>query len=90
MSVGKIFKTLIVIVACVVIGAVVLNVLLPNATTSLVNTVENQIYNATGLEFDFNGDGTYGSSTNRATSAGAATNSTNNSEDTTANVNGFN
>lgn len=60
MSVGKIFKILIIIVACVIVGALVLNVLLPNTTTSLVNAVEGQIYNATGMSFDLNGDGTAG------------------------------
>lgn len=56
MSVAKIFKVLIIVVACVIIGALVLNVLLPNTTKSLVNAVENQVFNATGLSFDFNGD----------------------------------
>ena len=67
MSVAKIFKILIIIVACVIVGALVLNVLLPNTTTSIVNAVEGQIYNATGMTFDLNGDGTTGK-----TSAGAA------------------
>ena len=57
MSIAKIFKVLIIVVACVIIGALVLNVLLPNTTKSLVNAVENQVFNATGLSFDFNGDG---------------------------------
>lgn len=61
MDIKKIFITLIGIVACVVIGALVLNVLLPNATKSIINAVEGQIYNATGMSFDFNGDGTVGS-----------------------------
>ena len=60
MNVGKIFKVLIVIVACVIIGAIVLNVLLPNVMVSMVNAVEGQIFNATGMSFDFNGDGTTG------------------------------
>lgn len=58
MSVGKIFKVLIIVVACVILGAVILNVLLPNATQGMINAVENTIYNATGLQLDFNGDGT--------------------------------
>lgn len=62
--VGKIFKTLIIIVACVILGAMVLNVLLPNVSTSLINTVEGQIYNATGLSMDFNGDGQKGKQNN--------------------------
>lgn len=61
MSVKKIFITLIVIVACVIVGALVLNVLMPNATTAIVDAVEAQIHNATGMEFDFNGNGTTGS-----------------------------
>lgn len=60
MSVGKIFKVLIIIVACVIIGAIVLNVLLPNVMVSMVNAVEGQIFNATGMSFDFNGDGATG------------------------------
>lgn len=73
MSVGKIFKVLIVIVACVIIGAIVLNVLLPNVTTSMVNAVEAQIFNATGMSFDFNGDGTNGrGSANTATTGTVA------------------
>lgn len=60
MSVQKIFITLIIIVACVAIGALVLNVLLPNVTTTLISAVENMIYQATKLEFDFNGDGRVG------------------------------
>lgn len=57
MSVKKIFGLLITVVACVIIGALVLNVLVPNAATAIVNAVEGMIYNATSLEFDFNGDG---------------------------------
>lgn len=64
MSVKKIFVVLITIVACVVLGAFVLNILMPNATTSLVNAAEDQIWKATGLSFDFNGDGELGSNAN--------------------------
>lgn len=60
MSVKKIFMTLIIIVACVMIGAFILNVLMPNVATELVNATEDQIYKATGLSFDFNHDGTSG------------------------------
>lgn len=56
MKVGGIFKTLITIVACVVIGAFALNILLPNATKSLVNATEDMLYNATSMSFNFNGD----------------------------------
>jgi len=56
MNVKGIFKVLIVIVACVIIGAFVLNILLPNVTTSMVNSLEDMVHNATGLQFDWNGD----------------------------------
>lgn len=61
MSVKKIFMTLITVVVCVVLGALVLNVLLPNVTNSLITAVEDMVFNATGMAFDFNGDGNAGS-----------------------------
>lgn len=64
MSVKKIFTILIIVVACVVVGALVLNVLLPNVATSMVNAVEGMVYRATGLDFDWNNDGTSGSAKN--------------------------
>lgn len=64
MSVKKIFVTLVTIVACVIIGAFVLNILLPNVTTSLVNAAEDMVFKSTGISFDFNGDGTSGSNSN--------------------------
>lgn len=60
MSVKKIFIILVTIVLCVVLGAFALNVLMPNVTTSIVNTVEDMVYNATGIAFDWNGDGAKG------------------------------
>lgn len=60
MKVSGIFKTLITIVACVVLGAFALNILMPNAAKSIVNATEGMIYNATSMSFDFNGDGLYG------------------------------
>lgn len=62
MSVKKIFVVLITIVACVVVGALVLNIILPNVATSLVDTTEQMVYKATKLDFDWNGNGTKGSS----------------------------
>lgn len=56
MSVKKIFITLITVVACVMVGAFVLNVLMPNAITTGTNAVEDQLYKATGIKMDFNGD----------------------------------
>lgn len=57
MSVKKIFIVLITIVACVMIGALVLNTLLPNVTKTLINSTEDMIYKATKISFDFNNDG---------------------------------
>lgn len=59
-SVKKIFTVLIVMVACVVVGALVLNVLLPNVSSSLVDALETMVYNATGMTFDWNGNGNTG------------------------------
>ena len=56
MSVKKIFIILITVVACVMIGALLLNVLMPNVMTSVVDSVENMVYNATGMKMDFNGN----------------------------------
>ena len=99
MSVSGIFKTLIIIVACVLIGAMILNVFLPNAVTSLSNAVEGSIYNATGMSFDLNGDGTAGLTSGTASQtgqtiqgAGAQTNNNTagQSENTAGGVQGFN
>ena len=60
MKVSGIFKTLIVIVCCIVIGATVINIFLPNTITQLSSTVEASLFKATGMSFDFNGDGTAG------------------------------
>lgn len=62
MDVKKIFIMLITIVACVVIGALVLNTLLPGVTQSLINATEDMLFSATGMSFDFNNDGTSGGS----------------------------
>lgn len=60
MSVKKIFIILITVVACVMIGALLLNVLMPNIMTSVVDSCENMLYNATGMSMDFNGNGKVG------------------------------
>lgn len=97
MSVGKIFKVLIIIVACVIIGALVLNVILPNTATALVNAVEGSIFNATGMSFDLNGDGVNGTTNaqsirdgNDIAGANAQTNNNAQNENNSANVEGFN
>lgn len=61
MSVSSIFKTLIIVVVCIIIGAAVINIFAPNLVAQLSNAIENSIYKATGMTFDFNGDGTAGS-----------------------------
>lgn len=61
-SVKKIFTVLIVMVACVMIGALVLNILLPNVSTSIVDALEQMVFNATGMKFDWNGNGAGGES----------------------------
>ncbi len=89
MSVAKIFKVLIIVVACVIIGAIVLNVLLPNTVTTMVNAVEDQIYKASGLTFDLNGDGNKGSN-DKEYNGDNKTNNNGSDEDTGAGVDGFN
>lgn len=61
MSVQKIFMTLIIVVACVILGAFVLNALLPNVIKGMSNSAEQMLKNATGMSFDINGDGVGGS-----------------------------
>lgn len=57
MDVKKIFIILISVVACLFIGAFVLNTLLPNAVSTGINTIEGAIQNGTGIKLDINGDG---------------------------------
>lgn len=87
MNVKKIFITLITVVACVILGAFVLNTLMPNVTTTLINAVEDQIFKATSLEFDFNNDDNRG--TNDKSYAGQNSDDTV-TGDTSDNVIGFN
>lgn len=61
-SVKKIFTVLIVMVACVMIGALVLNVLMPNVTTSIVDALEQMVFNATGMQFNWNNNASSGTS----------------------------
>lgn len=57
MKVQGIFKTLVIVVVCIVLGAMVLNIFLPNVVTQLSNVIEDSIFKGTGMSFDFNGDG---------------------------------
>lgn len=90
MKVSGIFKTLIVVVACIIIGALVLNIFLPNVVVQLSTAVESSIYQATGMSFDFNGDKVKGGS---KADADYATNHTTDGTGTTGNkgtgVDGF-
>lgn len=70
MSVKKIFIILGTIVACVIVIAFALNVLMPNVVTAMVSTVEGMIFNATGLSFDFDGNGQVGQSFDGSVAAG--------------------
>ena len=66
MSVKKIFITLITIVVCVILGAFVINTLMPNMVDTIIDAAEAQIWRATGLSFDFNANGNIGGTTGSA------------------------
>lgn len=82
MGVRKIFIVLVTIVACVILGAFVLNVLLPGTTKSVINATETMLYNATGMKLDLNGDGKGGNE-------GVAFNTTDNTATTGGKVDGY-
>lgn len=84
MSISKIFMTLIVVVACVVLGAMLLNKVLPNVTAQVSNAIEGMLYRATGISMDFNGDSIYGSTTGGS----ASKNQMNTNAVTSQNANG--
>ncbi len=85
MGVKKIFIVLITIVACVIIGAFTLNILLPNVTTSIVDATEDMVHNATGMSFDWNGNGNDGATAG----TGNAISNTTDKTHTGAGVTGF-
>ena len=62
-SVKKIFTVLIVAVGCVLVGAFILNTLLPNTAKVMVDSIENLIFKATGISLDINNNGVAGSNT---------------------------
>lgn len=86
MSVKKIFIILGTIVACVIVIAFALNVLMPNVVTAMVSTVEGMIYNATGLSFDFDGNGQVGQSFDGSVAADVNSDT----DSVTGSVEGFN
>lgn len=63
MNVSGIFKILIIVVACIIVGGILLNVLLPNGLNGIIGWMESGIMAATGAEFDLNGDGDIGTPT---------------------------
>lgn len=65
MDVKKIFTVLITVVGCVIVGAFVLNTLLPNVTSTLINASEDMLFKATGMAFDFNKDNNFGDTGNK-------------------------
>ena len=83
MGVRKIFIVLITIVVCVILGAFILNTVMPSTVKSISSATEDMIAKATGISLDLNGDGQSGSTTsgmdysNQAvTDASGANNST--------------
>lgn len=62
MEVQKVFKILITVVVCVMLGAMIINVLVPNVVANVIDATEGMIYKSTGIAFDFNGNGTTGTS----------------------------
>lgn len=57
MNVKKIFAILITVVVMIILGALVINVVVPNGFAGVCNAIEGGIKQATGIEIDFNGDG---------------------------------
>lgn len=89
MKVSKIFVILITVVVCVIIGAFVINILMPNTVTSVVDTVENQIQHATGISLDLNGNGVAGASGNNIANMKNSNNDKSNSTNSGKTVDGF-
>ena len=67
--VKKIFVTLITIVLLVMMGAFLLNKVAPNVMAGVSNAAEQQLYKATGISLNFNGDD-YAGGANAASSNG--------------------
>ena len=67
----KTMTTIGAVVACVMLLAFGLNVILPNTVAGVINALENGLRNATGVTIDINGDNKAGERTNRAVVNGA-------------------
>ena len=89
MKVSKIFVILITVVVCVIVGAFVINILMPNTVTSVVDTVENQIQHATGISLDQNGNGTAGAAGNNIGAMKNSNTDKSNSANSSKTVDGF-
>lgn len=64
----KVFIILITAAVMVWIGFIMLKVIMPNMYMSMTNTIEKGIKSGTGISFDINGDGQYGTGTGVNTS----------------------
>ena len=71
MNVSGIFKILIIVVACIIVGGILLNVLLPNGLNGIVGWMESGIKAATGADFDLNGDNSIGTPNTQNQQAGS-------------------
>lgn len=67
----KTMTTIGAVVACVMILAFGLNVVIPNTVAGVINVLENGLRNATGVTIDINGDNKAGERTNKAVVNGA-------------------
>lgn len=92
MGVRKIFIVLITVVVCVILGAFVLNIIMPNAVSAMVNSLEATLYQATGMKIDLNGDASttnYSGAAATTNTFGGAVNGSSNSAQTGAGVQGY-
>lgn len=86
--VKKVFMTLVTIVACVVLGALILNTVLPNTAIAMVDATEDMIYNATGMSFNMNGNSKVGG-TNDTGKYDSDVNNAGNADEKDGKVKGF-
>lgn len=61
-TVRNIITVLVVMVICVLVGAIIINVVAPRATQAVIGGVESGIHAATGIEVDLDGGGSVASS----------------------------
>lgn len=85
-TVKKVFLILITVVALILLGAFVLNILMPNTVTQVVSSIEDGIYKATGISMNLNGDNHSGGSNANNTYSSTVTS---NNDDISGGVDGF-